>query len=86
MIDSIDELESVEIQKIKLLCARLDPDVLALAMHGISPALVGKFKGSMTPMKRIIVWLSPYKRTAVKINEVEKSHREIVDSFNDLGS
>lgn len=84
MIKSIDELESADIKKLKALCRHTDPDTLAIAMHGISPTLAERFNGSMSIFMKLQVWLSPYKRKAVKLDLVEKSHRDIVSVFNNL--
>ena len=85
MIKSIDELESADIKKLKVLCKHTDPDTLAIAMHGISPSLAEKFNESMSLFMKLKVWLSPYKKKAVKLDIVEKSHRDIVEVFNNMG-
>lgn len=84
MINSIDDLELIEIKKIKPLCKQLDPDVLAIAMHGISPTLVKKLSESMSLIQKFKVWISPYRRKAIEIKIVEKSHQDIISKFNNL--
>jgi hypothetical protein len=83
-INSIDDLESVEIRELKELCAALGPDVIAIAMHGISPALAARLRRAMPLIRGLGVRLSPYKRKAVKLETLERAHREIVSKFNDL--
>jgi hypothetical protein len=84
MIKSIDELETAETDKIKQLCRHLDPDIIAIAMHGVSPVLAAKFNKSMPAIQRLKVFLSPYKRHPVKIETVEKAHQDIVKVFKSL--
>ncbi len=82
MITTIDELESIGREKMKALCRQLDPDDIAITLHGVSPALAKKFMRSVSLWQKIKIILSPYRRESVRIELVEKTHEAIVKLYN----
>jgi flagellar motor switch protein FliG len=84
MISTIDELESVEPEKMKALCRQLEPDDIAITLHGVSPALAKKFRRSVSLLQKIKILLSPYRKESVRIELVEKTHAAIVALYNSM--
>ncbi len=82
MIKTIDELESVEPDKMKALCKILNQDDIAITLHGVSPKLVEKFKRSTSLLQKIKIWFSPCRKGSIKLEIVEKTHKYIVELYN----
>ena len=82
MINSVNDLEFVEDEKMKDLCTHIDPDDIAVTLHAVSPLLIKKFKKAMSASLKRRVHHSPYRKQSVPLDLVKKSHQKIVDEYN----
>jgi len=84
MISSIDELETWDGARLARLHTVVSLDDVAVALHGVSPALAAAMVRAMPLRLRLRYLVHPARRARHRLDAVEAAHMRIAEAANVL--